>query len=119
MRILIFLFMALYSILSIAADQVTTPTSSSTPAATAAPKQEAIGQVIWAKGQVSAFLPNQEKRILSRKAEVYKEDTVESDKSSTAQINLTMEPYLRLLKILRYSLKNIITIKRNLQKTAM
>lgn len=100
MRMLVFLFVALYSTLSIAADQVaTSPAAPSTPSvtnapaatppATEAPKAESIGQVIWVKGQVSASLPNQEKRILSRKADVYKEDTVESDKTSTAQINLT------------------------------
>ncbi len=90
MRMLVFLFFALYSMLSVAADQVASPASppSTLPAADAS-KQEGIGQVIWAKGQVSAFLPNQEKRSLSRKAVIYKEDTVESDKSSTAQINLT------------------------------
>jgi len=91
MRMLVFLFVALYSMISIAADQVAASPASppSTPPAANTPKLESIGQVIWAKGQVSATLPNQEKRILSRKAEVYKEDTVESDKTGTAQINLT------------------------------
>lgn len=101
MRILVLLFVALYTTLTMAADQVSTPSPEAQPAtqsaapaspsttATEAPKQESIGQVIWTKGQVSASLPNQTKRMLSRKAAVYREDTVESDKSSTAQINLT------------------------------
>lgn len=91
MRMLVFLFFSLYSMLSVAADQVpaSASTSSTAPASAEAPKLESIGQVIWTKGQVSASLPNQTKRMLSRKAEIYKEDTVESDKSSTAQINLT------------------------------
>jgi hypothetical protein len=82
-----FLLISLYSTMSMAAN-LAPPTSAATPA-TDAPKMVSVGQVIWAKGIVSATLPNQTKRTLARKAEIFKEDTVESDASSTAQINLT------------------------------
>jgi hypothetical protein len=52
-------------------------------------KTVAAGQVIWAKGKVNANLPNQAERPLVRKSEIFREDTVESDVASTAQINLT------------------------------
>ncbi len=126
MRLLVVLFVTLYSIVSLAADQVTpstpaapkidqaaTPAPVPAPTPAAVPKIETIGQVIWAKGQVSATLPNQQKRTLARKAEIFKEDTIESDKSSTAQISLTDGTLLAITENTKMQLEKYIFDKTN------
>ncbi|MDA8562035.1 FecR family protein [Gammaproteobacteria bacterium] len=81
MKMLLLISLLCYSIISIA-DKVAVPQKEK-------PEIKTIGQVIWTKGKVDAFLPEKDRRKLSRRGSIYEKDTIESNKNSKAQINFT------------------------------
>lgn len=50
---------------------------------------ESAGQIVWAKGMITATYPEQSSRILERGSPLYEKDTVVTDDSSSGEISFT------------------------------
>lgn len=80
--------------------------------------QNPVGQVIWVKGTLKATQPKQAERQLIRRAAVFEQDTLITDKGSTGQIAFTDSSLLSLrenttLTLTQYQFGKNIPAKKN------